>query len=261
MDSLALGQRLGDRYRGVMGPAKFKMGVSGCPRNCSESTIKDFGVVAVEGGWDIYIGGNGGAHVYVAHKIAQVKDDDEVIRIADRYYEYYRRFAKYGERTALFVERVGLNTVVDAILNAPPQELQELEDSFQQMLDNYKDPWFSSDEELNNVAERPKDMDTHGFTDLAPATDIPAGSSRLYHVNDIPIAIFHGRDGRWIAAYGICPHKSGPLVDSIYGNGRLVCPLHSYSFDVVTGTCDNPEIANVRIFEVLLKNERVLVKV
>jgi nitrite reductase (NADH) large subunit len=261
MDSLALGQRLGDRYRGVMGPAKFKMGVSGCPRNCSESTIKDFGVVAVEGGWDIYIGGNGGAHVYVAHKITQVKDDDAVIRIADRYYEYYRRFAKYGERTALFVERVGLNTVVDAILNAPPQELQELEDSFQQMLDNYKDPWFSSDEELNNVAERPKDMDTHGFTDLAPATDIPAGSSRLYHVNDIPIAIFHGRDGRWIAAYGICPHKSGPLVDSIYGNGRLVCPLHSYSFDVVTGTCDNPEIANVRIFEVLLKNERVLVKV
>jgi len=261
MDSLAMGQRLGDRYRGVMGPAKLKMGVAGCPRNCSESTIKDFGVVAVEGGWDIYIGGNGGAHVYVAHKIAQVKDDDEVIRIADRYYEYYRRFAKYGERTALFVERLGLNTVVDAILNAPPQELQELEESFQQMLDNYKDPWFSSDEDLNNVAERPNDMDTHGFNDLAPAADIPAGSSRLFHVNDIPIAIFHGRDERWIAAYGICPHKSGPLVDSIYGNGRLVCPLHSYSFDVVTGACDNPEIANVRIFEIMVKNERVLVKV
>ncbi len=260
MDSLAMGQRLGDRYRGVMGPAKFKMGVSGCPRNCSESTIKDFGVVAVEGGWDIYIGGNGGAHVYVAHKIAQVKDDEAVIRIADRYYEYYRRYAKYGERTALFVERVGLNTVVDAILNAPQNELQELEDSFQQMLDNYKDPWLSSDENLNNVAEITV-MDAHGFTDLAATTDIPKGSSRLYHVNDIPIAIFHGRDGRWIAAYGICPHKSGPLVDSIYGNGRLVCPLHSYSFDVVTGTCDNPEIANVRIFEVLAKDGRVLVKV
>ncbi len=260
MDSLALGQRLGNRYRGVMGPAKMKLGVSGCPRNCSEATIKDFGAVAVEGGWDLYIGGNGGAHVYVAQKIAQVKDDDAVIRVCDRYYEYYRRHAKYGERTALFVERVGLKTVADAILNAPPQELQELVESFQQMLDNYRDPWFDTADDLNNETAAPSEKDADGFTDLARETDIPAGTSRLFHVNDTPVALFHGRDGRWVAAYGVCPHKSGPLVDSIYGNGHLVCPLHNYAFDVVTGVCDNPDIRPVRIFETLLKDGRVLVK-
>ncbi len=260
MDSLALGQRLGNRYRGIMGPAKVKLGVSGCPRNCSEATIKDFGVVAVEGGWDLYIGGNGGAHVYVAHKIAQVKDDDAVIRVCDRFYEYYRRNAKYGERTALFVERVGLKTFVDAILNAPPQELQELEDRFQQTLDHYRDPWQANDE-LNNEVESPVGTDAEGFTVLADVSAIPEGSSRLFHVGDTPVAVFHGRDGRWVAAHGVCPHKSGPLVDSIYGNGRLVCPLHSYSFDVGTGACDNPEIRAVQIFETVVRNGQLNVRV
>ena len=260
MDSLALGQRLGNRYRGIMGPAKVKLGVSGCPRNCSEATIKDIGAVAVEGGWDLYIGGNGGAHVYVAQKIAQVKGDDAVIQICDRFYEYYRRHAKYGERTALFVERVGLKTVADAILNAPPQELQELEERFQQTLDNYRDPWLA-DGELNNEAERPAGTDAEGFTALADVSEIPTGSSRLFHVGDTPVAVFHGRDGRWVAAHGVCPHKSGPLVDSIYGNGRLVCPLHSYAFDVVTGACDNPEIRPVQIFETAVRDGRLNVRV
>jgi nitrite reductase/ring-hydroxylating ferredoxin subunit len=260
MDSLALGQRLGNRYRGMMGPAKLKMGVSGCPRNCSEATIKDFGVVAVEGGWDLYIGGNGGAHVYVAQKIAQVKTDDEVIRVCDRFYEYYRRYGKYGERTALFVERVGLKTVVDAILNAPPQELQELEERFQKTLDNYRDPWMA-DDELNNEAENPSETDANGFTVLVATSAIPAGASQLFHVGNTPVAVFHGRDGRWVAAHGICPHKSGPLVDSIYGNGRLVCPLHSYSFDVVTGSCDTPEIPPVQIFETVVRDDQLHVRI
>jgi NAD(P)H-nitrite reductase large subunit/nitrite reductase/ring-hydroxylating ferredoxin subunit len=260
MDSLALGQRLGNRYRGMMGPAKFKMGVSGCPRNCSESTIKDFGVVAVEGGWDLYIGGNGGAHVYVAQKIAQVKTDDEVIRVCDRFYEFYRRNGKYGERTALFVERLGLKAVVDAILNAPPQELQQLEDRFQQTLDNYRDPWLDADD-LNNESDGPGEIGANGFTALAMADSIPEGSSRLFHVGDTPVAVFHGRDGRWVAAHGVCPHKSGPLVDSIYGNGRLVCPLHSYSFDVATGACDNPEIRPVQIYETVVRDGQLKVRV
>ncbi len=100
MDSLELGRKLGERYRGLMAPAKVKMGVSGCPRNCAEATIKDFGVVAAENAWDIVLGGNGGAKVYVAQKIAQVATDEEVIQIADRFYEYYRQNGKYGERTA-----------------------------------------------------------------------------------------------------------------------------------------------------------------
>lgn len=260
MDSLALGQRLGDRYRGMMGPAKVKMGVSGCPRNCSEATIKDFGVVAVENGWDIYIGGNGGAHVCVAHKIAQVQTDDEVVRIADRFYEYYRRHAKYGERSAPFVERLGIKPVADAILNAPLDDMQELEDSLQETLANYRDPWHEADGSLDNETMGAAVADADGFVTLAPTAEIPAGESRLFHLDDMPVAVFHGRDGRWIAAHGICPHKGGPVVDSIYGNGHLVCPLHSYAFDVETGACDNPDIPPLRIYATDQKEGMLRVK-
>lgn len=260
MDSFALGQRLGNRYRGVMGPAKVKLGVSGCPRNCSEATIKDFGAVAIEGGWDLYIGGNGGARVYVAQKIAQVKDDDAVVQVCDRFYEYYRRHAKYGERTALFVERVGLTTVTDAILNAPPAELQELEESFQQMLDNYRDPWLTTEGELNNETETTNKADARGFSAVAQAAEIAAGTSRLFHIHGEPVAVFHGRDNSWVAVQGTCPHESGPLVDGIYGNGRLVCPLHSYSFDVVSGGCETPEVDPIRIYETRIENGQLLIK-
>lgn len=257
-DSLELGRRMGERYRGMSGPAKMKMGVSGCPRNCSEATIKDFGVIGVEGGWDIYIGGNGGARVSVAQKIAHETDDENVIRLADRFYEYYRRYARYGERSATFIERVGLRTVVDAILNAPPEALNELEKRFQQALDNYRDPWIA-EEDLNNEGDQVEPMISDGFIDLAPVADIPPGSSRLYMVDDRPVALFHGRDDSWVAAYGICPHEKGPLVDSTYGDGRLTCPMHGYSFDVVNGTCDNTDIEPLRIYRTKVRNGRICV--
>jgi nitrite reductase/ring-hydroxylating ferredoxin subunit len=259
MDSLGLGYRMGERYRGVMGPAKVKMAVSGCPRNCSEATIKDFGVVGVEGGWDLYIGGNGGAHVYVAAKIAQCQTDDEVIRIADRFYEYYRRQAKYGERTAHFIERVGLKTVADAILNAPEDALMELERSFQGALDHYRDPWAEGEGTLDNEVTAVRSEMAEGLVSVADVSEIPPGSSRLFYIGDTAVAVFHGRDGQWIAAHGVCPHKSGPIVDSIYGNGRLTCPLHNYSFDIATGQCDNPDIGALKIYKVFIRDGRVLV--
>lgn len=166
-DSLALGERMAKRYRGVMGPAKFKMGVSGCPRNCSEATIKDLGVVACEGGWDISIGGNGGASVVAAKPLIRVKTDDEVIRIADRFYEYYRRHARFAERSAPFIERVGFDTVAAAVLadwpmetadgkierKSVPEDAADLEASFASTLAAYKDPWCEGRRPLEHFRE------------------------------------------------------------------------------------------------------------
>jgi nitrite reductase (NADH) large subunit len=260
MDSLDLGRVLGERYRGIRSPAKVKMGVSGCPRNCSESTIKDFGVVAVEGGWDIFIGGNGGSQVYVAQKIAQVKTDDEVVRIADRFYEYYNRHAKYGERSAHFIERVGLKTVADAILNAPEEELCELETRFAQLLANYKDPWGTPVDTTGEEMEPNPSETDDGFTQVALVEDVPPGASQEFIVNDQSVAVFHTRADEWIATDARCPHEQGPLADCILGNGRLTCPIHSYSFDVKTGTCDNPEIDLLKIYTIEIRAGRVLVK-
>jgi nitrite reductase (NADH) large subunit len=261
MDSLELGRRLGERYRGIMSPAKIKMGVSGCPRNCSEATIKDFGVVAVEGGWDIYIGGNGGSQVYVAQKITHVKTDDEVVRIADRYYEYYCRHAKYGERTAHFVQRLSLKTITDAILYAPEIERLELETCFEQVLASYQDPWKIPPVEGGCETVQVKPIAEDGFMPVARVEEIPPGSSRQFDVEGTSAAVFHTRDGEWIATGGKCPHQQGPIVDSIYGNGRLVCPLHSYSFDVKTGICDNSDIGALKIYGIKIQGDRVLIRI
>jgi len=257
MDSLELGRRLGERYRGIMGPAKIKMGVSGCPRNCSEATIKDFGVVAAEGGWDIHIGGNGGSKVYVGQKIAQVKTDEEVVRLADRFYEYYRQHGRYGERTAHFIERVGLQTVTDAILNGTEAEMQALEDRLQEVRDNYRDPWTLPIDVNDVPAETTVDDDGRKFVAIADTESVPEGVSRLFTVNGTDVAVFHTRDGRWVAVDGLCPHEAGPMVDSIYGNGRLACPLHSYTFDVSTGACDNPEIDPVGVHDIRIRGQHI----
>jgi nitrite reductase (NADH) large subunit len=257
-DSLELGRVLGERYRGLRSPAKVKMGVSGCPRNCSEATIKDFGVVAVEGGWDVFIGGNGGAQVYVAQKIAQVKTDEEVIRIADRFYEYYSRNARYGERSAHFIERVGLKTVTDAILHAPEEELCELETRFAQLRSNYKDPW-ETDPQPEGEPVNQKTTADDPFIAIAQTDDLPPGGSREIDVNGQPVALFHTRDGNWIATDGRCPHEQGPLVDCILGNGRLTCPIHSYSFDIKTGACDNPDIDPLPVYPVEIREGSVWV--
>lgn len=257
-DSLELGRVLGERYRGIRSPAKVKMGVSGCPRNCSESTIKDFGVVAVECGWAIFIGGNGGAQVYVAPKIAQVKTDDEVVRIADRFYEYYCRNARYGERSAHFIERVGLRTVTDAILNAPEADLCELESRLAQLRANYRDPWEAglppTGATTKTALESPA---AGGLVPIARVDQVPPGGAQEFSVGGQPVALFHARDGQWIATHGRCPHQQGPLVDCILGNGRLTCPIHSYSFDVKTGTCDNPDIAPLPTYPVEIRDGSV----
>lgn len=255
-DSLELGRVLGERYRGIRSPAKVKMGVSGCPRNCSEATIKDFGVVAVEGGWELFIGGNGGAQVYVAQKIAQVKTGEEVIRIADRFYEYYSRNAKYGERSAHFIERVGLKPVADAILNAPEEELCELETRFARLRANYKDPWEINPQPERKSMNEQKTADDR-FVAIARVEDVLPGESLEIDVNGQPVALFHTRDGDWIATDGRCPHEQGPLVDCILGNGRLTCPIHSYSFDIKTGACDNPDIGTLTVYPVEIRDDAV----
>jgi len=260
MDSLELGRKLGERYRGLMAPAKVKMGVSGCPRNCAEATIKDFGVVAAENAWDIFIGGNGGAKVYVAQKIAQVATDEEVIQIADRFYEYYRQNGKYGERTAHFIERVGLQTITQAILQGAPEEMQALEDRLQEARDNYVDPW-TQPIDVNDVpaAVTIDKTAARSFTTVANIADVPAGSSQVYTIGETQVALFHTRDDQWVAVDALCPHAAGPMVDSIYGEGRLSCPLHSYTFDILSGSCDNPEIDKLIVHQTRIVQDRVQV--
>ncbi len=110
-DSTGLGVKLEKLTWGSWTPHKTKMAVSGCPRNCAEATIKDMGVVCVEAGYDLVVGGNGGIDVRVTDKLVQVKTEEEVLEYAAAFMQLYREEAHYLERTAPWIVRVGIDYV------------------------------------------------------------------------------------------------------------------------------------------------------
>ena len=102
---------------GTNTPHKVKMAVSGCPRNCAESTIKDIGVIAVDSGWELHVAGNGGIKVRVTDFLCKVETSDEVLEYAAAFLQMYREQAWYLERTAHWVERVGLDDIRRTIVD------------------------------------------------------------------------------------------------------------------------------------------------
>src|SRR3954464_11238385 len=99
------------RYRGVPPPHKMKMGVPGAARECAEARGKDVGVIATENGWNLYVGGNGGATPRHAELLAGDLDDETLVRYIDRFLMFYVRTADRLQRTAPWVEQLGLDHV------------------------------------------------------------------------------------------------------------------------------------------------------
>jgi len=110
-DSTGLGVKLEELTWGSWMPHKFKLAVSGCPRNCAEATIKDFGVVCVDSGYELHVGGNGGIKVRVTDLLCKVDSEEEVLAYCAAFIQLYREEAHYLERTAPWLERVGLNHI------------------------------------------------------------------------------------------------------------------------------------------------------
>jgi nitrite reductase (NADH) large subunit len=115
-DSTGLGVKLERGFWGSWMPHKFKMAVSGCPRNCAEATIKDFGVVCVDSGYELHVGGNGGIHVRATDLLVKVATEEEAMHYAAAFVQLYREEARYLERTAPWIERIGLQHVKDRIV-------------------------------------------------------------------------------------------------------------------------------------------------
>ena len=115
-NSTGLGVQLEELTWGSWMPHKFKLAVSGCPRNCAEATIKDFGVVCVDSGYELHIGGNGGIKVRVTDLLTKVDTEEEVLEYCGAFTQMYREEAHYLERTAPWVERVGLTGIKERLL-------------------------------------------------------------------------------------------------------------------------------------------------
>jgi nitrite reductase (NADH) large subunit len=116
-DSLGLGIKVEKLFWGAWTPHKFKMGVSGCPRNCAEATIKDFGIVGVDSGWELHVGGTCGVRVRATDLLCKVTTDEEAIEHAAAFLQLYRLDGWYIERSSAWIERVGMPYVKQRILD------------------------------------------------------------------------------------------------------------------------------------------------
>jgi NAD(P)H-nitrite reductase large subunit len=107
-DSLGLGIEIEKFFLGMEMPAKVKIGVSGCPFCCGESFVRDIGLFGKKKGWTVVFGGNSGRRPRIGDIIAEDLDKEEAIDLAKRCLEYYAAHAKKKERTARFIERIGI---------------------------------------------------------------------------------------------------------------------------------------------------------
>ncbi len=139
-DSTQLGIKIEKRFQGVESPHKMKLATSGCPRNCAEATVKDIGAVAVENGWQVYVGGAAGATVRAADLLATVKTHDEVLTVMGRFMQYYRENARYAERSYGFVERVGIERLKTLLLT-DSEETARLDRGIEAAVAAYRNPW------------------------------------------------------------------------------------------------------------------------
>ncbi|MFF8383510.1 nitrite reductase large subunit NirB [Streptomyces kanasensis] len=140
-DSVRMAIDLELRYRGLRAPHKLKSAVSGCQRECAEAQSKDFGVIATANGWNLYVGGNGGASPRHADLLAKDLSDAELIRLIDRFLMYYVRTAERLERTAPWVERVGLDHVREVVVEDSLGIGEELDALMARHVDAYRDEW------------------------------------------------------------------------------------------------------------------------
>ncbi len=139
-DSTQMGIDLEKALWRMYAPHKVKLAVSGCPRNCAESGIKDVGVIGVDSGWELYVGGNGGIKTEVAHFLAKVKKSDEVLEYSGAFLQLYREEGWYLERTVHYINRVGLDYVKQRVLE-DHQGRRSLWERLQYTLDGEPDPW------------------------------------------------------------------------------------------------------------------------
>jgi nitrite reductase (NADH) large subunit len=141
-DSTQLGIDLETRFQGIESPAKMKLAVVGCPRNCAEAYVKDVGVVAVGNGrWEVYVGGAAGASVRKGDLLATVDSPEAVLELTGRFLQYYRENANWLERTYDFVPRVGLARIQQVLLEDSEGICADLDEGMQRSIDAYTDPW------------------------------------------------------------------------------------------------------------------------
>lgn len=147
-DSTRMGIELEKALDRMWTPHKVKLAASGCPRNCAESTIKDVGIVGVDSGWELYVGGNGGIKAEVAQFLVKAATADEVMEYTCAFLQLYREEARYVDRTSHWIHRVGLDYVKKRVV-ADAEGRRALHARLLDALRDLPDPWAERSSKRN----------------------------------------------------------------------------------------------------------------
>ncbi|NKQ57477.1 nitrite reductase large subunit [Amycolatopsis sp. K13G38] len=183
-DSVGMAVELELRYRGLRSPHKLKSGVSGCARECAEARSKDFGIIATEKGWNLYVGGNGGAIPRHAELLVSDVDSESLIRYIDRFLMFYVRTADRLQRTAPWIEEMdgGLDHLREVIVDDKLGICEELDAAMAKHVENYADEWRGVLEDPDKLAR---------FTSFvnAPGTPDPTISFKEEREQKVPVLL------------------------------------------------------------------------
>ncbi|MEO1423905.1 MAG: nitrite reductase large subunit NirB [Pseudomonadota bacterium] len=163
-DSTGLGIKIERLLWGSWTPHKVKLAVSGCPRNCAEATCKDIGVVCVDSGYEIGVGGAAGMDVKEVERLCKVETEEEVLEVIAAFVQLYRENAQYLHRPYKWIAKVGMEWIIETVVEDLPRR-KELAAAFALSQTFYQtDPW----------AERAQGGQAHEFTPLADLTQVAA---------------------------------------------------------------------------------------
>ena len=142
-DSVSFAIDLENRYKGLRTPHKFKSGVSGCVRECAEAQSKDFGIIATEKGWNVYVGGNGGAKPQHATLLAADMDSDTAMRYIDRFLMFYAQTAEPLQRTAPWLNKLegGIDYLKNVIIHDSLGICADLDEQMKHHMNTYVCEW------------------------------------------------------------------------------------------------------------------------
>jgi nitrite reductase (NADH) large subunit len=166
-DSVSYAIRIEERYRGIRAPHKIKSAVSGCIRECAEAQSKDFGIIATEKGWNLYVCGNGGSKPQHAQLLATDLDDETCIRYIDRFLMFYIKTADPLTRTATWLNKMdgGIHYLRNVVVENGLGMADQWEREMQQLVDSYKCEWKEAIENpeirkrFNHFVNAPEEKD------------------------------------------------------------------------------------------------------
>ena len=149
LDSVSFAIRIEERYRGLRAPHKIKSAVSGCIRECAEAQSKDFGIIATEKGWNLYVGGNGGSKPQHAQLLATDLDSETCISYIDRFLMFYISTADPLTRTATWLNKMdgGIDYLRNVVVNDSLGKANQWECEMQALVDNYACEWKTAVED------------------------------------------------------------------------------------------------------------------